>query len=101
ETQASASDSRLLRGPVSQNSWRQQKWALLQQFMGVTDGNGQVRAAKIFQNGGVHTNDLPIAIEERSAGTAGGCRRVVNKRVRQDISDVSLGCRWANQALGG
>src|ERR1700674_4728997 len=72
---------------------------LLHQFIGVTDRNRQVRAAKTIQNGEVHTDDLAIAIEERSAGTARGCRCVINNLVLQDISDVSLGGRWANEVL--
>ncbi len=43
---------------------------LLHQFIGVPDRDRQVRAAKITQNGEVHANDLAIAIEEWSAGTA-------------------------------
>src|SRR6266853_875742 len=66
-------------------SRQHQRWAdngcLLHELIGVADRNCQVRAAKIIQNGEVHTNDLAIAIEERSAGTTGGCRRVVNNLV--------------------
>jgi len=36
-------------------------------------GNRQVRAAKVIENGEVHANYLAMAIEERSAGTAGRC----------------------------
>ena len=51
---------------------------LLHQFTCVTHGNCQVRAAKVTENGEVHANDLAVAIEERSAGTAGGCCCIVN-----------------------
>lgn len=40
---------------------------LFHQFVGISDRNRQVRAAKIFQNGEVHTNDLAVPIEERTA----------------------------------
>jgi hypothetical protein len=57
------------------------KGCLLNKFIGVTDRNRQVRAAKTIQNGEIHTNDLAIAIEERSTGTARGCCCIVDDLV--------------------
>lgn len=53
----------------------------LHQFIGVADRNRQVRAAKITQNGEGYPDDLAVAIEERSAGTTGGRRCIVNNLV--------------------
>ena len=55
---------------------------LLDQLIRVTHGNCQVRAAKVTENSEVHADDLAAAIEERSAGTAGGCRCIVDNLVR-------------------
>ena len=54
---------------------------LLHQFIGVTDGNRQVGAAEIIQDGEIYANDFAIAIEERSARAARGGRRIVNNLV--------------------
>src|SRR5690348_2831471 len=72
---------------------------LLHQFTGVADRNRQVRTAKITQRSEVHSNDLATAIEERSPGTAGGCRCIVNNLVGQHIADVSLSGCWPDEVL--
>src|SRR4030081_2999342 len=72
---------------------------LLHQFIGVTNRDGQVRAAKISQSGEIHANYLAFAIEEWCAGSACGGRRIVNNLVSEDFADVSLGSRWANKML--
>src|ERR1700741_4214926 len=54
---------------------------LLHQFVGVTDGNRQVGAAEIVQDGEIYANYFAIAIEEWSARSARGSRRIVNNLV--------------------
>jgi hypothetical protein len=54
---------------------------LLHQFVSVTDGNRQVRAAEIIQDGEIYANHFAIAIEERPARAARGGRRIVNNLV--------------------
>src|SRR5258706_14235962 len=70
---------------------------LLHQFIGVTDRNRQIRAAKIIQNGEVHTDDLTFAIEKRSAGTSRSCCGVVNNFVLHDVSVMPLRGGWAHK----
>jgi hypothetical protein len=64
-----------------QNARSEARRRLLHQFVGVTDGNRQVGAAKIIQDGEIYANHFAIAIEERSARAARGRRRVVNNLV--------------------
>src|ERR1700676_2667238 len=72
---------------------------LLYQFIGVTNRDRQVRSAKIIQTGEIHTDNFAVAIEKRSAGTAGGGCCIVNNLILQYISDVSLSRRGANEVL--
>jgi hypothetical protein len=68
-------------------SWRSDRWragargCLLHQFVGVTDGNRQVGAAEIIQDGEIYANHFAIAIEERPARAPRGGRRIVNNLV--------------------
>ena len=54
---------------------------LLHQFVGVTDGNGQVGAAEIIQDSEIYANHFAVAIEERSPRAPRGGRRIVNNFV--------------------
>src|SRR5260370_28593264 len=78
---------------LSAVSARTRNRCLLDQFVRATHGNYQVRPAKVAENGEVHADDLVVAIEERSAGTAGGCRCIVNNLIPEDLPDVSLSSR--------
>ena len=71
---------------------------LFHELIGVANGNCQIGTAKIIQDGEVHTDHLALTIEEWSPGSARSSRRIIDKLVLQNISDVSLGGRGANKA---
>jgi hypothetical protein len=72
---------RHLRLEFVQNARFEARRRLLHQFVGVADGNRQVGAAEIIQDGEIYANHFAIAIEERSARPARGRRRIVNNLV--------------------
>jgi len=80
-------------------SVRTRNRGLLDQFVRLTHGNCQVRPAKVAESGEVHADDPAVAMEERSAGTAGGGQYIVNSLVSEEMADVSLSGRWAYEVL--
>jgi hypothetical protein len=64
--------------------------ALLQQVFGVFDGDGEVGAAEVAEDGEIYADDFSVAVEERAAGAAGGGGGVVNNLVVEDVAYVAL-----------
>jgi hypothetical protein len=73
---------------------------LLEQVFGEFGGDGEVRAAKIFEHGEIYANDFSVAVEERSAGTAGGGGGIVDNLVLEHVADVALRGGGADEVLG-
>src|SRR5215469_2667606 len=74
---------------------------VLEEGDGVADGDAEVRAAKALDDGEGDADDAALAVEQRAAGTAGGGLRIVDDFVGQNIADVALRDKRADElALG-
>src|SRR5260370_501983 len=62
----------------------------LEERLGQANGNTKIRTAKTFDYRECHVNYFTIAIDERSAGAAGGGLRIVDNLVRKNVADMSL-----------
>src|SRR5260370_30511761 len=62
----------------------------LEERRGKANRNTKVRTAKTFDYRECHANHFTIAIDERSAGAAGGGLRIVDNLVRKNVADMSL-----------
>src|SRR5260370_4970967 len=62
----------------------------LEERLGKANRNTKVRPAKTFDYRECHANHFTIAIDERSAGAAGGGLRIVDNLVRKNVADMSL-----------
>src|SRR5882724_1216878 len=56
-----------------------------------------IRSAESSDDRERHSNHFPIAIDQRSAGTAGSGLRIVNNLVGEDVADVALRNQGADQ----
>src|SRR4029077_13049134 len=73
---------------------------LLQQVLRVFGGDSEVGAAKILERGEIYANHFSVAVEERSAGTAGCGGGVVDNFVLEHVADMALRGGGADKALG-
>src|SRR5260370_14742484 len=73
----------------------------LEERLGKANRNTKVRTAKTFDYRECHANYFTIAIDERSARTAGGGLRIVDNLVRKNVTDMALSNKRADEFTAG